>query len=118
MVLCDECDTDGTSRCGSCQTCRYCSKECQKKAWPAHKLLCKTVKDFQVRPESDQKSEKYTRAIYFHPEEGAPRFVWLKTERIDEDECSDAALLPRFGALAANNNRKEKSGDYTCMSDF
>ncbi|KAJ7792398.1 hypothetical protein B0H14DRAFT_2931313 [Mycena olivaceomarginata] len=28
-------------RCGACQKPAYCSKECQKKAWPTHKKTCK-----------------------------------------------------------------------------
>jgi hypothetical protein len=74
-----------------------------------------TVTDFTVCPEPERSSEKYTRAIYFHPDEGAPRFVWLKTEQVKEDEYSDAALLAHPGALAANNKKEAKSGKYICM---
>ena len=37
-VVCDE--QDGTSRCGKCQREPYCSVECQRAAWPKHKLVC------------------------------------------------------------------------------
>ena len=29
--------------CGACRTVAYCSKECQKAAWPAHKARCKEI---------------------------------------------------------------------------
>lgn len=31
-------------KCGRCLTCRYCSKECQKKQWKKHKECCNTWK--------------------------------------------------------------------------
>lgn len=42
--LCAECKQPLTGlpqRCSSCKTTYYCSKECQKKAWPEHKNSCK-----------------------------------------------------------------------------
>ncbi|TFK52252.1 hypothetical protein OE88DRAFT_1657406 [Heliocybe sulcata] len=30
--------------CGRCKLVRYCSAECQRKAWPAHKVFCKKAK--------------------------------------------------------------------------
>lgn len=34
------CPWPGTDRCGHCQMRHYCSRECQKKEWPRHKLEC------------------------------------------------------------------------------
>ena len=31
-------------RCSSCKFARYCSRECQKKAWPTHKKECMAIK--------------------------------------------------------------------------
>ncbi|KAJ7436877.1 hypothetical protein B0H11DRAFT_2108884 [Mycena galericulata] len=31
------------SRCGRCKEAWYCSKECQKKHWPGHKVFCRNV---------------------------------------------------------------------------
>ncbi|KAK7028322.1 hypothetical protein R3P38DRAFT_2935379 [Favolaschia claudopus] len=44
---CDECGKDGVSlkNCGKCRIARYCSSECQKKAWPSHKKNCHPFSD-------------------------------------------------------------------------
>ncbi|KAI9056918.1 hypothetical protein FKP32DRAFT_1598797 [Trametes sanguinea] len=34
-------------RCNACQTIMYCSKECQKAAWPIHKDTCNSVRDWR-----------------------------------------------------------------------
>jgi len=117
MTLCDECDNESTLRCSGCGSSWYCSKECQKKAWPLHKILCKPTKDFQDRPEADGPGEKYTRAIYFHPDEGAPRFVWLKTMTKD-GEYGHPCLAACPGALAANNEKETESEEDIGMADM
>lgn len=39
---CFHCGKDGvTSRCSRCHSAKYCSRECQQKAWPLHKGFCK-----------------------------------------------------------------------------
>jgi tetratricopeptide (TPR) repeat protein len=38
---CQICDKPGKYKCASCNAVRYCSKECQKADWPAHKKICK-----------------------------------------------------------------------------
>ena len=117
MTLCDECDNESTLRCSGCGSSWYCSKECQKKAWSLHKILCKFVKDFQDRPEAESPGEKYTRAIFFHPDEGAPRFVWLKT-MTEDGEYGHPCLAACPGALAANNEKETESGEEIGMTDM
>lgn len=39
---CGECRQDAGMRCKQCGE-HYCSRECQKKAWPSHKKICKLV---------------------------------------------------------------------------
>ena len=44
--LCAECRQPLSGlpqRCGGCKVTYYCSKDCQKRAWPAHKDTCKAV---------------------------------------------------------------------------
>eukprot|EP01099_Mayorella_cantabrigiensis_P009023 TRINITY_DN962_c0_g1_i1.p1 TRINITY_DN962_c0_g1~~TRINITY_DN962_c0_g1_i1.p1 ORF type:complete len:516 (-),score=120.40 TRINITY_DN962_c0_g1_i1:218-1765(-) len=68
---CDQCNKhfEKLLRCGKCKVVRYCSADCQKKAWPQHKLVCgKKVEPPQARPvpskeiEEDEEEEnvKYT----------------------------------------------------------
>ncbi|KAL8665775.1 MAG: hypothetical protein Q9168_007626 [Polycauliona sp. 1 TL-2023] len=42
-LRCDKCSTSSSQllTCGGCGKVRYCSKECQKAAWKAHKVQCK-----------------------------------------------------------------------------
>jgi tetratricopeptide (TPR) repeat protein len=37
---CGNCAQPGVSQCGGCHRVRYCSRACQKKHWPAHRLKC------------------------------------------------------------------------------
>jgi len=36
-------------RCGKCRVAQYCSKSCQKRDWPDHKLHCEDLKDYVVQ---------------------------------------------------------------------
>lgn len=38
---CDMCDRMDTKACAGCGAVRYCSRECQKRGWKTHKLVCK-----------------------------------------------------------------------------
>ncbi|KAF2252904.1 hypothetical protein BU26DRAFT_515324 [Trematosphaeria pertusa] len=82
MRLCEQCEEPGKLRCGGCRESHYCSKECQELGWSVHKHLCKTFKDFHDRPAPEEPRGRVYRAIYFHPDEDVPRFVWLKCERV------------------------------------
>ena len=45
-MQCDACGKpDATNKCSRCKKARYCSKECQKKAWRDHKPSCYTPKE-------------------------------------------------------------------------
>ena len=36
-------------RCSGCHATKYCSNRCQKKHWPEHKSLCKTIQELIAR---------------------------------------------------------------------
>jgi len=52
---CSQAQNGHLSECSACRQTRYCSKDCQKAHWPAHKDLCKaTRKEMQQRGEERQ----------------------------------------------------------------
>lgn len=74
--------------CQGCNDMAYCSKACQRKDWPVHKLLCRQLPDFQATT----RPEEHFRAILFPANDvdageylsGAevpkPKFVWCKKD--------------------------------------
>ncbi|KAL8281248.1 hypothetical protein RQP46_006282 [Phenoliferia psychrophenolica] len=53
--------------CGGCRVLRYCSKECQKEHWSAHKTLCKEIKAesaFQSRRATEAASARFEAAFF------------------------------------------------------
>ena len=52
MGCCSKCENaaERLKLCGKCRGVKYCSADCQKKDWPAHKWLCSqnvAVKDVE-----------------------------------------------------------------------
>ncbi|XP_076804515.1 tudor domain-containing protein 1-like [Clavelina lepadiformis] len=45
LLPCDICSKLTSTACSSCSVVHYCSVSCQKKGWPAHKKICKKLKD-------------------------------------------------------------------------
>ena len=72
--LCIVCPKPGKKLCQGCKNINYCSRECQKRDWKTHKLLCKTFPDFADRPTPDSR-----RVILFPDNESKPKFIWLTT---------------------------------------
>ena len=56
-LTCSHCKdyfTVATLKCGGCLITRYCSRECQKKSWPAHKKDCGKQKELNKSDERDK----------------------------------------------------------------
>ncbi|KIK70137.1 hypothetical protein GYMLUDRAFT_34606 [Collybiopsis luxurians FD-317 M1] len=48
-------------KCAGCQIEKYCSKECQKKSWPTHKVKCKLNRRLQTMPSDVMDASKALR---------------------------------------------------------
>jgi hypothetical protein len=107
--LCDECDDPGTQVCAGCRASRYCSKACQKLAWPSHKHLCKTFDSLPPRPASANMTSRYTRVILLDPAKKVPEWVWLEMEHIDDD-CYDCPFIhPQAESLKGYLDERTKA---------
>ena len=42
---CNVCQKPRSAKCGACKGVGYCSAECQKADWPAHKLRCRAIQE-------------------------------------------------------------------------
>ncbi|KAI0096266.1 hypothetical protein GGR51DRAFT_553626 [Nemania sp. FL0031] len=72
---CTYCEVKGHYRCSGCMSARYCSRVCQSKDWPIHRLLCGHLSEFTKTP---RPSPDHVVAILFPAEEATPRFIWLE----------------------------------------
>lgn len=48
-----DCREAGKLKCGGCSTISYCSQACQKKHWPTHKTVCKSLKASSTTESTD-----------------------------------------------------------------
>lgn len=56
---CDKCKKPASNKCGQCNTIFYCSANCQKLAWPAHKSLCLMIKQYGCEGVLKMKRDDY-----------------------------------------------------------
>lgn len=73
---CPSCTEPGTLMCAGCKIAKYCSTYCQQADWPYHKVLCKSLKEFQTRPAPEMR-----RVVYFPPDKPKPEFRWLPVKK-------------------------------------
>ncbi|KAK6351510.1 hypothetical protein TWF718_004668 [Orbilia javanica] len=73
---CVMCNKHPASACNQCRSIWYCSKSCQTKDWPTHKILCKAFTNEEPRP-----SPNHKRALFFPVDETKPRLIWVLCER-------------------------------------
>ncbi|KAL2214226.1 hypothetical protein CC79DRAFT_1328138 [Sarocladium strictum] len=69
------CEQPNSKLCAVCKGSAYCSKECQKKDWKIHKLLCA---DFAALDLSKRPSADHFRGILLPENDEKPTCVWMK----------------------------------------
>jgi hypothetical protein len=46
------------SKCAGCDVTRYCSRQCQKEAWPEHKEECRRLQVEKKKKAAEEKAKK------------------------------------------------------------
>ncbi|KAJ6510558.1 hypothetical protein C8R45DRAFT_1207458 [Mycena sanguinolenta] len=97
---CDACGKVDASlkNCGRCKVARYCSSECQTKAWPSHKKACQsfsTSNTVTLKPYYDSRIDLIPTAAFVRQCLGYP------------PEPSSSANRPTSGARAPKNLDRE-----------
>lgn len=78
---------DNMNRCSRCGITRYCSKECQTRDWPEHKLTCKEKHDTSTNNNNNAAPNNHVEVAI----ESAKKNANL---RIAEKMCKNVKLLP------------------------
>ena len=93
-----------TKRCGDCRRARYCSKECQSAAYPAHQRECKAVALAASMKECEKKGKKKADK---EKERQCKTLAALK-EANAASETEEARLLKILTSLTETNNEAER----------
>lgn len=89
MSSCAICNTAGARACTRCRSISYCSRECQQKDWPSHRLLCAQYHTQPPRP-----SPSHRRAILLRSEAKTPQLEWVRCIKVENH--------PDFGTYELN----------------
>lgn len=69
--VCAVCDADSADlRCGGCRVMVYCSRECQKNAWPGHKKECRFAMQALKQRAKDEKDDRYFKSYTLETHKG------------------------------------------------
>ncbi|ERF68455.1 hypothetical protein EPUS_03773 [Endocarpon pusillum Z07020] len=80
------CRKPGSKACSGCFLVQYCSKECQKIHWPAHKLDCKSplIKEtWKPSWHMERREPAFMRVSFVHNSFGMPKYLWGNVPAID-----------------------------------
>ena len=81
-------------KCSMCKASVYCSIDCHKEDWRAHKLVCEQFKAFETQHPRPSTACKL--AILLPVDEDNPKFVWLPTEKEDGYSDFETAQVMQF----------------------
>lgn len=76
--LCTVCPQAGKIPCPGCRLVKYCSEKCLEKDRPIHELFCKSFELVSAGKRPIALDICFFRAIFI-PENGKPRWTWVKT---------------------------------------
>ena len=108
-------EAENLKRCGSCHVAHFCNEQCQRKAWPNHRLTCKKLADSNaqhakfdlvVGPGTAQKLNhactlyRFANLQKFNPEIAAKEHVFI--------ECEPESPIGRFLTSTQNTDRREQ----------
>ena len=58
-MQCTSCGVSPAALCTSCKEVRYCGPECQRVAWPSHKIICNALKTAKSDMSSSRKGPRF-----------------------------------------------------------
>lgn len=108
QLKCTICNTSGAKLCSSCHSAAYCSPACQKKDWPLHKTICKTLKS------TERPSDWHKLALLFPAESTSPVPLWVSCT----NETPASLNLPDLDATVGPKSHEFRSITRNELRDF
>jgi MYND finger len=82
-TICAVCRKPAPLKCGGCRSGFYCSRVCQTKDFPLHKLLCKD----KFVADNPRPSSMHYLGLLFPKKSDLPQLKWIKTTEYREENC-------------------------------
>lgn len=102
FTTCTVCQKPASQNCAKCQSACYCSRVCQEKDFPLHKLLCSKLKDFIAA--TPRPSDMHFLALLLPLSSSTPKLFWVEVEiyeegiEIENEENEYSKCFPSIGS--------------------